>query len=425
MVDELNINGNELLDMETIEFESEEYLAIIEQIVANKDRLPDLKIDNGVILKRTTFSIDGDELEDVRWKIWVPAGLTSTLIEKAHDFKTSSHGGVGKTLHRLRQFYYWPGMAAQVAKYIRNCQICKESKPSNRIANPGIGNPVEVHRPFQRLYVDFLGKYPRSKKGNCYIFIVVDALTKFVFLKSMREATAKNVVKFLISEIFFKFGVPETILCDNGKQFVSKEYKNMIEAFGIQDSKTAFYSPQSNAAERVNQTVLQAIRSYLDADHREWDMYLPEIECALRSSVHSATGVTPFFALFGQNMFLHGSDYKIARKLGSLNDEKVISLQNADKLEIIRKEIQQNLEKAYKKGTKLYNKRSRVIRYLPGQEIYKRNFVLSDFAKNINAKFCRKFIKCRVLRPVGQNLYELESLEGKNLGVWHAKDLKQ
>ena len=54
MVDELNINGNELLDMETIEFESDEYLAIIEQIVANKDRLPDLKIDNGVI-----FMFDG------------------------------------------------------------------------------------------------------------------------------------------------------------------------------------------------------------------------------------------------------------------------------------------------------------------------------------------------------------------------------
>ena len=49
----------------------------------------------------------------------------------------------------------------------------------------------------------------------------------------MREATAKNVVKFLISEVFFKFGVPEVIHSDNGKQFVSKEFGKMVEAFGI------------------------------------------------------------------------------------------------------------------------------------------------------------------------------------------------
>ena len=215
-----------------------------------------------------------------------------TLIEKAHDVETASHGGILKTLHILRRFYYWPKMTVQVANYIRNCQVCKESKPSNLIANPGIGYPVKVERPFQRIYVDFLGKYPRSKEGNCFIFIVVDALTKYVFLKGMREASASNVVKFLIAEVFFKFGVPETIHSDNGKQFVSKQFKDMLETYGIKDSKTAFYSPQSNAAERVNQSVLQAIRSYLENDHRYWDLYLPENECALQNSVHSATGVT-------------------------------------------------------------------------------------------------------------------------------------
>ena len=129
--------------------------------------------------------------------MWVPIGL----VEKAHNSETASDGGISKTLYRLRQFYYWPGIVIQVAKYINNFKICKETKPSNQISNPGIGLPVRVERPFQRNYIDFLGIYPRSKKGNCYIFIVVDALTKFVFLKAMRDATAKKV-QFLISEIF-------------------------------------------------------------------------------------------------------------------------------------------------------------------------------------------------------------------------------
>ncbi|KAI8124554.1 hypothetical protein CVS40_4882 [Lucilia cuprina] len=84
--------------------------------------------------------------------------------------------------------------------------------------------------------------------------------------------------------------------------------------------KTAVHSPQSNASERVNQSVLSAIRAYLQNDHREWDMNLSNIELSLRTSWHSATGCRTFFALFGQNMFTCGPDYKLARQLKALDD---------------------------------------------------------------------------------------------------------
>lgn len=130
----------------------------------------------------------------------------------------------------------------------------------------------------------------------------------------MREATTANVISFLTREVFHKFGVPETIHSDNGKQFTAKEFGKMMDMYKIKHLKTAFYAPQSNAAERVNQSILAAIRAYMEEDHRDWDLYLSEIECALRTSVHSATGVTPFFALFGHNMFTSGVDYHLARK---------------------------------------------------------------------------------------------------------------
>ncbi|BFF96484.1 uncharacterized protein DMAD_05120 [Drosophila madeirensis] len=52
----------------------------------------------------------------------------------------------------------------------------------------------------------------------------------------------------------------------------------------------------------------------------------------------------------------------------------------------------------------------------PGQEVYRRNFTLSDFGKSYNAKFARKFLKCRVVRPVGNNAFELVDLAGKPVG---------
>lgn len=236
---------------------------------------------------------------------------------------------------------------------------------------------------------------------------------------------SKHVIKFLITEILVKFGAPETIVSDNGKQFVSREFAEMIKNFGIEHTRTAIHSPQANASERVNRSILSAIRSYLVEDQRDWDRHLSEVECSLRSSVHSTIGVTPYFALFGMNMVGHGSVYKLARKLNLLEDsENTILLKNL-KAEVMRKQIRERLHEAYLKNEQTYNTRCRKVKFIPGQEVFRRNFCQSDFRNCFNAKLARKFLKCRIIKPVGNSLYELEDLQGKYIGIFHGKDLKQ
>ena len=424
-VESLEFLNNEIFDFETTEFESEEYLGLLEMVQKNQDRLPDLKVLDGMVFKRTNFVARDPEFQESTWKLYVPASLTNTLIEKAHAPKTCSHGGVAKTLHRLRRWYFWPKMTVQVRNFIKNCDICNQVKSVNVELRPSMGNQVVTHRPFQKLYIDFLGKYPRSKRGKSYIFIVVDHFTKFTFLKSMKEATTANVIEFLVKEVFLKFGTPEIIHSDNGKQFVSKAFEDVMKKYQIKHLKTPIYSPQSNAAERVNQSILSAIRAYLQDDHRDWDLYLPEIESALRTSIHSATGVTPFFALFGYNIFTHGSDYNLARKLNAIDDSELRMVDPKDRLELIREKMKKNMNTAYEKGARQYNKRTRNINFAPNQEVYRRNFVQSSFKDNINAKFCNKWVKARVVKPVGNSSYELEDLKGRSVGIFHAKDIKQ
>ncbi|XP_044572921.1 uncharacterized protein K02A2.6-like [Drosophila ananassae] len=118
-------------------------------------------------------------------------------------------------------------MVALVRTFVRKCRTCKETKPTNSGPRPGLGAET-TYRPFQKLYIDFLGKYPRSRKEHAYIFIVIDHFSKFVFLKAMKEATTAEVVRFLVGEVFHTFGVPETIHSDNGKQFVAKRFREMI-----------------------------------------------------------------------------------------------------------------------------------------------------------------------------------------------------
>jgi len=153
-----------------------------------------------------------------------PARTTHSLIERAHADPKSGHG-VTKTLETLRLQFYWPGMSIQVREYVRGYEVCKESKAPNFKMQVGIGRRVQKERPFQKIYIDFLGKYPWSKNRHAWIFIVVDHFSKYTYLKAMKEATESNVMNFLVNEVFYKFGVPETTHSDNCKQFETKAFE--------------------------------------------------------------------------------------------------------------------------------------------------------------------------------------------------------
>nr|XP_043067221.1 uncharacterized protein LOC122321401 [Drosophila bipectinata] len=165
-----------MLGLQTTEFESPQYVELRQVLETEKETFPDIKAVDGYVFKRTECRTAA-ELEENIWKFWVPASESFFL-----------------------------GMVAQVRAFVRDCQTCKETKPTNSGPRLGIG----TYRPFQKLYIDFLGKYPRSGKGHAYIFVVVDHFSKYVFLKAMKEATTAEVVKFLVGEIFHTFGVPET-----------------------------------------------------------------------------------------------------------------------------------------------------------------------------------------------------------------------
>jgi len=117
-----------------------------------------------------------------------------------------------------------------------------------------------TERAGQRLFIDFMGPYPRTEAENSVIFVCLDHFSKFVWLQPMRHAVAAEVIKW-VTKIFHQNGVPEFIHSDNGKQFVSEIFGELMTRYGIRHVKTGLYSPQANTAERVNRSVLQILRA--------------------------------------------------------------------------------------------------------------------------------------------------------------------
>lgn len=418
--------GREIeVNLDSPAFSSKEYQALQESVLGaqQEQKIPDIRVSEGYVYKRTSFYRGDPIQEDRAWKLWVPTELRQELVWLAHHSVSAGHGGVQKTLGRLQTKYYWPKMAADVPAIVRSCDICSENKSTNKFCKPPMGKQFITERPFQRIYIDFMGPYPRSKSGNSFLFVCLDHFTKYVFLEPMSAATSIKVVSFLEKRVFHTFGVPEFVHSDNGRQFISEAFQEFMRKYGATHIRTAFYSPQANASERVNRSVLQVIRSFIAGQQKQWDEHITDVEFALRSAYHSAIQIEPYYALFGCHMVQHASAYRILRKIDKVKDVDFLIDNLPNKQQLIRDFIFKNLSKAHEKGERIYNTRCKNINFFKGQVVYRRNNRQSSQADGYNAKPGPRHIKCIIGECKGNSLYELLGLDGKKIGIYHARDI--
>lgn len=421
-VEEIQVVGKPL-DLKDVEFESESYKQLINQIENNQENLPDIQVCESRVYKRVEPRQGANDAST--WRLWVPEGLQQRVIEEAHNPPSSSHGGGDKTLELIRRQYFWPGMVGHIREFIAKCSLCKESKAPNYTLRPPMGNPHIAERPFQHLYIDLLGPYPRSKAGNTVILIIVDQLSKFLWLKPLRKASAITIVRFIESEIFHFVGAPETILSDNGKQFISNDFRALLSRYGVRHINSATHAPQVNASERVNRSIIAAIRTYTDEDQTTWDVHISAIASALRNATHASTTQSPYFTVFGQHMVQHAAAYPLLRGLKAIASGEIDVLPPSDARGEINKKVRCQLQLAQERSRRTYNIRAKEVTFQPGQEVFRRSFAQSDAKKNFNAKLAKQWLPARILSKQGSCLYKIEDRQGKKIKVmYHAKDLR-
>lgn len=412
------------IDLKSLHFNTKEYVELKDRILGQKVPLPDVKIIDNIIYRRSEHATGEQIADDMCWKLWIPRELVTDVLKQCHEHPLASHNGIGKTLERVRRYYYWPNLVGDVKAFINNCATCKCSKHPNKPLRPPLSSATNIQRVFQKLFIDFLGPYPRSRTGHIGICVVVDYMSKYPFLKPVKKLTADAIIRFLEEEIFHCFGVPETVLSDNGVQFKSQQFNALLQKYGVQHSYTAMYAPQANASERVNRSVLAAIKAYINPEQSNWDEQLSHISCALRSGVHSAVKSSPYRIAFGQHMITDGSTYTLLRSLKQL-DDRTMSFNREDSFDLIRQAAKMGIEQQHTRNEKYYNTRSNLVSYVVGQEVYRRNFQQSNFAKGYSSKLGPAFVKARIRNKYGTCYYELEDLQGKLVGKYHAKDIKQ
>lgn len=360
------------------------------------------------------------------WKEVIPSEFRKDIILQNHSEPIAGHLGIFKTYRRLALRYFWPGMHQDVVKFVSACNKCLAYKHQNHQVLGEMGRPKQCCRPFQMVSIDLMGPLPVSRKQNSYILVITCIFSKFCLIFPIRNATSTIVSKILEESLFLVHGVPQTIFLDNGSQFISNVTVELFKKYIVPNIfYTPKYTPQVNTVERYNRTIITCISTFVDEDHRTWDVFIPKVQFAINNSVNEATGFTPSFLVYGRELVTCGTHY-VDNDLGEelLFLPRDIYVENLGCLSEIFDQVQAKLWHAHAKNTAHYNLRRKNAEFNVGDVVMKRAYVLSDKDKYFSKKLAPKYIKCRVSEKKSPLVYVLQDMSGKSLGTWHIKDLK-
>ena len=151
--------------------------------------------------------------------------------------------------------------------------------------------------------MDILGPLPQSTRGNKYILVVGDYLSKWMEAYALPDQCAGTVAKKFVEEFVLRYGVPKQLHSDQGRNFESAIIAGMCSLLGTHKTRTTPYNPKSDGlVERFNRTLVDMVEIMLQpySDQNNWDELLPYATFAYRTTPQESTGETPFMMMFGR-----------------------------------------------------------------------------------------------------------------------------
>lgn len=307
-------------------------------------------------------------------KVVIPESLRTKLVNELHN----SHLGIVKTKAEARSRFWFPGVDAALEAMINSCVICQQLRPSPPRA------PIAPWRyppvPFYRIHIDFLGPI-----NDQMFLVVVDAHTKWVELYDVTTSTNTKTVIGKLYDFMSKYGLPHTIVSDNGTAFTSFEFSNFCSRNGIDHVTSPPYNPESNGqAEIFVKIVKKGIKSSVISSNNKSDCKLKILKYLFdyRNSVHSVTGFSPAELVFG---------HKLRTRLDLINPKTPAPSHTTPTDNVIHQQCSQ-IESCRRKNKQVFKQ---------GDDIMYKKFINS-----VKYQWCRGIVKKRL----GKVMYLIQDI---------------
>ncbi len=244
--------------------------------------------------------------------IVAPWQLRKSIMKFAHS---SLHPG-STVMNRIiidKMGYWWPKMRREIHCYAATCDTCQRVKAGSHSRSKK-SHKIKIFpatKPFQQISVDIVGPLMMGKTRNRYIVTMIDKFSRFAMMEPVRDIRAISVIK-AIDKWIATFGPPESILSDNGSQFISSIYSNyMLNHGDVKRRYAATYHPECNGQiERLHRWLKERLAliaqdgglNFLNGTD-DWSDYLPIIQYTYNSLPNRMTTYSPMNIVFGRDPY--------------------------------------------------------------------------------------------------------------------------
>ncbi len=378
--------------------------------IAIKGRDQNYAIKNTVLFQL----VEGSTPTDKRYLPLVPRCLQAKLIRQFHGPPAAGHLGPERTYQQMKQFVYWTGMHKDITAFVEKCDLCQRNKRSYlRVPMQKQRIPCGI---FDTVSMDIVGPIVPSTRGEKYILVIQDQLSKWVELVPLRSTETDKILEKFMDRWVLRYGPPERLLTDRASNFLSAASQEFCRFFGIEKVNTTAYRPQGNASnERMHQEMVKYLSIYLDGvSQSKWNIMLGEAAFAYNTSYNSILRMSPFEVLFGQLPAL--GPLGIPRNAEANEDFEKYYEQRQDQLSYKRQLAQNAISRWQDMIIKQRNRFAHEMKFAVGDKVLYKNHVPKT---KFDQKFKGPWKIIRVMSPV---LYELEFEDKKFIA--HAKYMK-
>jgi hypothetical protein len=251
-----------------------------------------------------------------------------------------------------------------VEQKVKGCLVCElaQASPPNRQ-----GRMVEYHptRRFEIVAIEVMEVSPKSGRGNTKVVVIGDTFTRFAWAYPVADERFETIAKVLLEGWILRYGPPEKLLSDRGKVFVGEMLERMCNMMGVKKIFTTSYHPQCDGfVERLNRTLCKDLAAFVSCE-TDWDLHLAVAVFRYNTSVHKATGITLFKAMFGIDAFDFDAEIGWKTVLDEQNEGEYLP----DRLKSIHDELYRKGIHARGQAARQYNRALKEVQFENGDRV--------------------------------------------------------
>jgi len=210
----------------------------------------------------------------------------------------------------------------------QRCRTCLRHNVGKRGLHPLRSGVTML--PMEKVNGNIVGPFYTSE-GCRYVLVLVDAATRYCWLRALSEITAEAVAREMIL-VFAEFGWPSTFVSDGGTNMSKGAVSNILELVGAEARVTVSGAHEQNsAAERTIREVRQVVTKTCEMCPREWKTRLPLMQMEMNDRISERTKSAPFTLMFARRRGVFPGERVV--------EEEAIQKRNQDMLEVVYPEI--------------------------------------------------------------------------------------